>query len=121
MDKEAIKTQFESGYPVEDVETVEKILKDDGFTLVTSVNTFFPKYIYSETYEYICLFYNATTNQFKAISKLTHKGYVKHASLMQLDKVRTLCENNPVRTALELIESQNGCNENFTDSKQSEW
>jgi uncharacterized protein YlbG (UPF0298 family) len=121
MNKEIILEKLNSGELLSNVEDVEQFLKNEGFILVTSVNTFFPQYIASDTYDYTCLYQNSNTLELKAMSKVTMKGYVKTIQEVSLDYVRNLHERNPVRTALEAIETKNGYNEQFTESGKSEW
>ena len=122
MNKEIIKEQLAIGIKLANVEEVEQFLKDEGFILVTSVNTFFPECIVSDTYDYTCLYQNEGTLELKVMSKVTVKGYIKTIQEVSLDYVRNLHVRNPVKTALELIERKNGVKENIIiKATQYEW
>lgn len=122
MNKELIKEQLAIGAKLTNVEEVEQLIKDEGFILVTSVNTFFPEYILSETYDYTCLYQNERTLELKAMSKVTVKGYVKTIQEVSLDYVRNLYVKNPVRTALESIEAKAGIQQEIqVKDVQYEW
>jgi hypothetical protein len=122
MNKEVMLEKLNSGELLSNVEEVEQFLKDEGFILFTSVNTFFPQYIFSDTYDYTCLYQNHTTSELKAMSKVTVKGYIKTIQEVSLDYVRNLHERNPVRTALEIIESKAKIEESIKiKAVRSEW
>jgi len=122
MDKDIIKELLKNHVKLENVEEVEQLLKDEGFILVTSVNTFFPKCIVSDTYDYTCLYQNSKTLELKVMSKVTFKGYIKTIQEVPLDYVRNLYIKNPVRTALETIESKNNIKEEIQiNTTRSEW
>jgi hypothetical protein len=122
MNKEIIKEQLASGVKLANVEEVEHFLKDEGFILVTSVNTFFPECIVSDTYDYTCLYQNEGTLELKAMSKVTVKGYIKTIQEVSLEYVRNLHVKNPVKTALESIEAKGGVQQEIQiKTTQYEW
>lgn len=122
MNKEIIKEQLAIGEKLSNVEEVEQFLKDEGFILVTSVNTFFPECIVSDTYDYTCLYQNEMTLELKVMSKVTVKGYIKTIQEVSLNYVRNLHVKNPVKTALESIEAKAGVKEEIViKTTQYEW
>lgn len=120
MDREIIRKKLKHNAIVDNVEEVEQFLKEEGFILVNSVNTFFPNNVASDVYDYTCLYQNPNTLEFKAISKVTFKGYIKTIQEVSLDYIRHLHIQNPVRTTLELMEKEK-TNKYAVEITRSEW